>query len=323
MSSIVPKIYVCNLCEKKYKTRSGLKYHSKNCTKIILPVTSLHPNFSGFRSDSATFEVSSEGAFCPLPENSEGDRRSPEELVVQTRPATLSPTELVVKEAGSPPCQSPLQVSLAPNSSGDLRSPSELVVRRLSAPLPELVVRRLSAPYQTPPDSVPNLSHFEGFTEGRLVVSEENLDTTDFAKRGVGSATEGRNLEPPTVVLRRSMQLVVEGRRLSDQDPSLYYCCFCNISTSLTNPILYVNKKNVKIVMCQLCYTTNRININENHWENNILYVSECKKSTEVVAKLPGELYSKTATIIFVVGYAVMLVIIFFQYIYEPSVSEN
>ena len=47
----------------------------------------------------------------------------------------------------------------------------------------------------------------EGFTEGRLVVSEENLDTTDSAKRGVGSATEGRNLAPPTVVLRRSMNV--------------------------------------------------------------------------------------------------------------------
>jgi len=35
----IPKIYVCNFCEKKYKTRSGLKYHSKHCTKIISPVS--------------------------------------------------------------------------------------------------------------------------------------------------------------------------------------------------------------------------------------------------------------------------------------------
>jgi hypothetical protein len=33
----IPKIYVCDLCEKKYRTRSGLKYHSRNC--ILRPST--------------------------------------------------------------------------------------------------------------------------------------------------------------------------------------------------------------------------------------------------------------------------------------------
>ena len=35
----------------------------------------------------------------------------------------------------------------------------------------------------------------EGFTEGRLVVSEKNLHTTDFAKREVGRSIRYRYLD--------------------------------------------------------------------------------------------------------------------------------
>jgi 8-oxo-dGTP pyrophosphatase MutT (NUDIX family) len=59
----------------------------------------------------------------------------------QTRPATKSPAELVVKRLSAHCRVSSEDASvpsiLLPNSSGDLRSPSELVVRRHSALLPE------------------------------------------------------------------------------------------------------------------------------------------------------------------------------------------
>ena len=45
--------------------------------------------------------VPSDETFSPIT-NSEGDRRSPEELVGLTRPATMSPTELVVKRLSDP-----------------------------------------------------------------------------------------------------------------------------------------------------------------------------------------------------------------------------
>jgi hypothetical protein len=63
----VPKIYVCDLCEKKYRTHSGLKYHSRNCI---------------LRLNSTDDEVG-KGA------NSSGDRRSPSELVVKRLSAPL------------------------------------------------------------------------------------------------------------------------------------------------------------------------------------------------------------------------------------------
>ena len=54
-----------------YYTRSQRKMSEyeilSNSITNYEPISKEPPNFSGFRSDSATFEVSSEEAFCPLP----------------------------------------------------------------------------------------------------------------------------------------------------------------------------------------------------------------------------------------------------------------
>ena len=81
------------------------------------------PNFSG---GSATFEVSSEEAFCPLP-NSSGDLRSPPELVVSRLQGTEAP---LPKSSASEAC-SRLSIEEAlsplPNSSGGLLSKTKIL----------------------------------------------------------------------------------------------------------------------------------------------------------------------------------------------------
>ena len=100
------KIYVCDLCEKKYRTRGGLKYHSRNCIQHLStasdgerlqPSVADPPNFSGSCSNRATFEVSSEEAtrsVCPLP-NSSGDLRSPSSSV-ELRFFSVKPSSFVL-----------------------------------------------------------------------------------------------------------------------------------------------------------------------------------------------------------------------------------
>ena len=65
------KIYVCDLCEKKYRTRSGLKYHSRNC------ILRLSTASDGERLRPSDSDRRAEG--LPIT-NSEGDCRSPEEF---------------------------------------------------------------------------------------------------------------------------------------------------------------------------------------------------------------------------------------------------
>ena len=112
---------------------------------------------------------------------------------------------------------------------------------------------------------------FEGFTEGRLVVSEENLDTTDSAKRGVGSATECRNLAPPTAVLRRSMsptELVVKeagsppcqnaSSLLSLEQAKIaedFEKCICECDHEFIIDWIDIDPdKSQQIVYCKFCY---------------------------------------------------------------------
>jgi hypothetical protein len=178
-TATVPKIHVCTFCEKKYKTRSGLKYHhSKNCTKNkpVVPVT-------------------------------------------------------------------------LPNSSGDLQSPPELVARRLSALSPNPPVRRSS----TFTDSVA----YNPLPEDVIVNS---IITPEMVERASCYSDQTR---PAT---SSPTELVVVGILPSDQpsdqlsptntfDKKIYFCSWCDVSASLSNPIIYyLNEKNEKITVCQKCF---------------------------------------------------------------------
>jgi hypothetical protein len=181
-TTTVPKIHVCTFCEKKYKTRSGLKYHhSKNCSKNkpVVPVT-------------------------------------------------------------------------LPNSSGDLQSPPELVTRRLldtEVLLPNPPVRRSS----TFTDSVA----YNPLPEDVIVNS---IITPEMVERASCYADQTR---PAT---KSPTELVVVGIQPTDQpsdqlsptntlDKKIYYCSWCDVSASLSNPIIYyLNKKNEKINVCQECF---------------------------------------------------------------------
>ena len=199
----IPKIYVCNFCEKKYKTRSGLKYHSKHCTKIISPVsfdessyvrstvdvsapTSPHieteaninpllnrilpPDPATWHSPRLVFlPRDCDYVFRPVVGDDAGNEveaSKPEKLgeqtlkeatrngnpPCQTRPATTSPTELVVRSA----CVARNLAQTRPATT----SPTELVVKRLPFLVAPCQTLQVCVPMKLPCHNLRNIQIF-------------------------------------------------------------------------------------------------------------------------------------------------------------------